>query len=364
MNKVIPFPAPKAQRESVQEEAGLWLARLAEGLSPAQQDALESWLALRPMHREVFLEMAALWDSMESLRGLAALYPLDEYRPRLARRRTRLWVAAAAAVAMIAIVTLFPRVPERLAPAGAVQGTETFQAVHQTAIGEQRSITLPDGSTVVLNTNSSLEVVYGDKARNLFLTRGEAYFTVTRDASRPFRVYAGWRMAEAVGTAFTVLHADPESVEVIVREGKVRLHDLRDSYLPDSLPANVDDLLEGGDKLALEAGDLAAASSIGRPAEKRRIDADQLDIELAWTYGMLLFQDKTLGAVLDEVSRYTTIHLEAAPDILPIAVEGYFPAGDVERLLIALEKNFGIAATRVSEGHIRLHSGTGENDNP
>lgn len=359
MSKVIPFPDTRAQRESVQEQAGLWLARLSEGISPQQQEELESWLAAKALHREVFLEMAALWDSLDSLRGLAELYPLAEYQPRHRQRRFRHW-AAAATIATIFLASLFLAFPRLQAPAGEGQIASTLQEVHQTQVGEQRSIVLPDGSSVVLNTNSSLEVVYTENARNLFLTRGEAYFTVTRDTARPFRVYAAWRMAEAVGTAFTVQHTEPESVEVVVREGQVRLHDLHKSYQPDSLPADMDSLLGSSDNLALVAGDLAAASSNGSPAEKRRIDADLLDIKLAWTHGMLLFQGSTLGEVLDEVGRYTTMQLEATADILPIPVEGYFPAGDVERLLIALEKNFGISATHVSETHIRLHAGLTE----
>lgn len=303
MSKVIRFPAPDNHREAVQDQAGLWLVRVSEGLSPAQEQEIEVWLAARRLHREVFLEMAALWDQLDSLQGLADLYPLSEYRPRCHTHYRKRWVAAVSVVALL-LASLFWVLPEQ-PPAAAEQSLAAWQqqSLHETAVGEQRTVSLPDGSSVVLNTNSVLEVVYTDDARNLFLTRGEGFFTVTPDSSRPFRVYAGWRMVEAVGTIFAVQHTTPESVEVVVKEGRVNLHDLREVFDAATLPNDLEALLAGFRNTPLEAGETAAVTTLDQPMEKRRIDADQLDIKLAWTHGMLLFQSNTLGDVLREVSR-------------------------------------------------------------
>lgn len=360
MSKVIRFPEPANDREAVQEQAGLWLVRVSEGLSPAQEQEIGAWLAARRLHREVFLEMAALWDNLDSLQGLAELYPLSEYRPRSPAYYRKRWVAAASLAALL-LASLFWVLPEQshqAAEQSLAAGQQ--QSLHQTAVGEQRTVNLADGSSVVLNTNSVLEVVYTDNARNLFLTRGEGFFTVTPDSTRPFRVYAGWRMVEAVGTIFAVQHTTPESVEVVVKEGRVNLHDLREVFDAGTLPSNLEALLAGFRNTQLGAGERAAVTTPDQPMEKRRIDADQLDIKLAWTHGMLLFQSNTLGDVLAEVSRYTTTRLEAEPAILSILVEGYFPAGDIERLLVALEKNFAIEAERVAADHIRLHARHGD----
>ena len=73
-----------------------------------------------------------------------------------------------------------------------------------TAVGEQREMQLPDGSMIALNTDSQLEVTYGENYRDVRLLKGEALFEVTRDPARPFIVDAGIRRVEAVGTAFVV----------------------------------------------------------------------------------------------------------------------------------------------------------------
>ena len=93
---------------------------------------------------------------------------------------------------------------------------------YSTAIGKQQLITLNDGSTVLLNTNSQIKVDYSDQARNITLVKGQAHFDVMPNPNQPFNVYAGTGLVKAVGTAFSV-YLQPEIIEVTVTEGTVEL---------------------------------------------------------------------------------------------------------------------------------------------
>jgi len=75
---------------------------------------------------------------------------------------------------------------------------------YTTAVGEQRVITLPDESEVILNTDTSVSIFLSRGKRTVEIARGEAYFKVKRDASRPFEVLTGDGIARAVGTEFVV----------------------------------------------------------------------------------------------------------------------------------------------------------------
>src|SRR5262249_34910418 len=85
----------------------------------------------------------------------------------------------------------------------------------QTALGEQVAVTLPDGSSFKLNTNSRIEIDYSPRSRVIHLRHGEAYFNVAHDARRPFWVHAGDRWIRAVGTAFNI-YVRPAGVQVTV----------------------------------------------------------------------------------------------------------------------------------------------------
>ena len=98
-----------------------------------------------------------------------------------------------------------------------------------TTVGELKSVTLSDGSTVQLNTNSRVEVRFSSAERRVHLTRGEAYFSVAHNPRRPFSVYAANGIVTAVGTAFTVRLREQDAVEVTVEKGRVALSTLSEA---------------------------------------------------------------------------------------------------------------------------------------
>jgi transmembrane sensor len=361
LSNVIQFSGGnKKARELASERAGEFLARLDAGASAEDLERIRLWLAEDPLHQEVFVELAALWDQMTVLSTLSEVFPLKEYARETKRVPMKaIWSLAAAASMVLVIGLVWLLRDPIVATTPVFPEPEGFvQQFHETKIGEQTTIMLPDNTEVILNTNTVIEVVYSEKGRNIFLTRGEGLFTVSKDPSRPFRVYAGNRMIEAVGTTFTVLHTQPDNVSVVVKEGRVNFLRLHAALAPQTLPDNVDEVLYRDENASLIAGESAA--SVGNQTssvEKTQIHPDEIEVKLAWTHGMLLFQGDTLEEVLAEVSRYTTTKLEAEPAIRDMQVEGYFRAGDIDGLLVAMQKNFQIESEKLADDHIVLRAG-------
>jgi len=310
--------------------------------------------------------MAALWDEAMVLSELSEIFPLAKYAPveGRVRRKGALALAASVLLGAVALAGMFAFIDMR---EGAVAETNVVVAApstYETAIGQQSTVTLPDGSTVILNTNTLIEISYSASFRNVYLQRGEGYFEVRKDVSRPFRVHVDTRIVEATGTAFTVQRMEQRGIEVTVTEGSVnlRLHDadpvaapVLGQQQPDAAEQNAAaETVE--ENIPLVAGESATVNEQEDSIEKQQMQREEIEVRLAWRHGMLLFQGEPLDQVLREVSRYTSIQIEADEAIRNIQVGGYFRAGDIDALLVAMRENFNIEAQRTSEDHIQLRA--------
>lgn len=356
-NKVIPFVDPRRSREEIRDQACTWLARLDAGASQADMDRLTRWLAEDPRHVRMFFNMAAMWDKSLIMSELAEVFPLQD-RGKRAGRRTWLMAAAVMCVAVLG---------GGLASWGGFKPWESwwrFEQVYETAIGERLLVELPDGSEITLNTDTRIEVSYSASVRNLVLDRGEGYFNVERDASRPFRVQVGSQVVEAVGTAFTVHHTARKGIEIIVAEGKVNYLPLATENSappePNSSTTSTTAAANIPQAIPLVAGERATVAEGVLELEKTQVAPDELEVRLAWRMGMLVFQGDSLERVIQEVSRYTTIKLEAEESIRDIKVEGLFRAGDIDGLLISMQRNFQIESQVIADGQILLTASTQE----
>jgi transmembrane sensor len=210
MGTIVELP----ERKELAREAAEWLIRLDADTPPSQVElrALGEWLHRSPAHREELESIAALWGRMNILTELAV--PLGHASRATAMRQPRLLLAAMTAV-VIAIGIM-------LARSWAPDPMLETNGLYATAVGQQSIRNPADGSQVMLNTNSQIKVEYGPTSRNVYLLQGEALFTVAKNPQRPFRVYAGSGLIEAVGTAFSV-YLQGTQVDVAVTEGRVRL---------------------------------------------------------------------------------------------------------------------------------------------
>src|SRR5581483_5979713 len=161
---------------------------------------------------------------------------------------------------------------------------------YSTPIGGIESVPIADGSQVTLNTDTRIRVDVDEHQRRVVLDRGEAFFQVAKDPTRPFIVVVGTQRVIAVGTQFSVRREAGE-VQVAVTEGKVRVEDLSSSSLVGT-PENV----------FLTPGSVARANDTGVMVQRRSV-AD-VEAQLSWRSGVLRFRQITLAAAVAEFNRY------------------------------------------------------------
>lgn len=184
---------------AIEDEAAAWVARLdRDHWSEADEAALQAWLAGDRRRQGALLQAQAAWIMLDPKKTAA-----PAHEPGMTRRRL-LVGGGMALVASFAggFVLLNPR--QR----------------YTTDIGEIRRVPLSDGSVAAINTDSQVAVVIEEKVRAIHLEKGEAWFRVAHDATRPFVVEAGRVRVRAIGTAFSVRRRD-RGTDVIVSEGVV-----------------------------------------------------------------------------------------------------------------------------------------------
>jgi transmembrane sensor len=350
MSNLVAFPDHRKARE----EASVWLARLDRGLSTDERSEIQQWLS-DSTHHKGLVDMARLWRGMDVMAVLAELFPFGQSSLNGAGRRgfRGMALAAAAAICIVVLGAIFfaSRSPWTLFDSGST--APRFVAITQgysTEVGETRAITLPDGSSITLNTNSQVSVIYSPHVRDVYLVRGEANFDVAHDSARPFNVHAGRRVLQAVGTAFNVRILSGDNVELTVTEGKVKV-------LPDARSELQQEAQRSAEIALVETTVAAQETAIVQPDVEtvRRLEPAEMDARLAWQRGMLIFQGEPLELVLSEVDRYTNTEFVLADEALRgVRVGGYFRAGDIDGLLIALRENFRIDSRRDAQNRIIL----------
>jgi transmembrane sensor len=356
-NNVVKFTDPRKYREAVREQACAWLSRLDKGASDEDMAQLVAWMEEDAFHTKMLINMAVMWDQSEILSELSEIFHLEEKQAASReRRRHRISFAFGVLVAVAVLASAFVGMKKM----DEWKQSYVLNETYETVVGERRQINLPDGSVVALNTNTRVRFAFDKQERKVFLEHGEGFFTVARDEQRPFRVHAGSRVVEAVGTAFTVQHtAAGRELEVLVTEGKVKFLELaaqnaaatpaaderRDVAEPQAVIDNV---------IPLAAGERLTIAQEAQAIEQDQLAPDEVEAKLAWRVGMLVFQGESLETVLQEVGRYTTLKLEADESIRDIRIDGLFRAGDIDGLLVSMEKNFNVSSQRIGDDQIRF----------
>lgn len=352
MGKVHSF----ASKDAIREEACLWVSRIDRGLTHDEKAQLRLWASTSTTHANELKLAAEFWDETSVLQELSSLFPLQSADTET-KNTWPLAMAVACSTVFIALILTF-----RPAPTQDVETTAVNQSkaptYYTTNIGENRSFTLPDGSVAHLNTDSKVSIDFTAKARRLNLLKGEAHFDVAHDASRPFSVEADTLNITAIGTAFNIALGG-EDVELLVTDGKVLITE-QDVVLSSSDIELLKKPATGNERLIMSSGEKASLSinSVKHiEFEKEDISLAEVQKELAWQQGMLVFQGEHLADVLEEIKRYNDISFELSDQSLSnLQVAGYFKAGDIEGLISTLESNFNIQHERTEPKRIRLFS--------
>src|SRR4051812_31546961 len=214
---LLAFPDARRSRE----QAALWLTRLDRGLAADERNEMRQWLADAGNHKAL-VEMARLWRGMDVMAVLAELFPLSTSRLDRppARSFQSMALAAAAAASIVALLTVFMlgQSPWNLFATARPAPMAVPNEGYATGIGETRVVHPGDGSTITMNTSSAMVVIYAPPARDVYLLRGEAMFSIARDTTRPFYLHAGKRVLEATSSNFNVRIASAERIELTVND--------------------------------------------------------------------------------------------------------------------------------------------------
>jgi len=311
---------------TVEDVAADWFARQRSGdMSAVEQRDLDAWLAADVEHRLVLEGMQRAFAGLEGFRASPELLARREkvrarYRPP--RRTVRRALAACLAVAVLGGGFAW----EALGPG--FKSRAFGDAAYVTGVGERTNVTLPDGSVVTLNTDTVLRTEADGDTRTLHLEKGQAFFRVAKDASRPFVVHAAGRTVTAVGTAFDV-RVEKGEFKVVLVEGKVRVAAPAPSAAERGLGAGtpapkaqqVTEMVAGSELVALDPRNWTVAET-------------NVTVATSWVTGRLTFDNRPLGEVAEELGRYSRRKIIIDdPAIAGETVSGTFEAGDIEGFL-------------------------------
>jgi ferric-dicitrate binding protein FerR (iron transport regulator) len=220
----VTFPFAR-RRERIREEAFTWLERLRRGLRDEQGSELRDWLRRRS-HRACIARVAAQRDRPEDLVVLSQIFEVNPawVEPRQGRSPT---INAAAALMAICIAAL-PLFYTHYSTPGLILGPalegsfmEASGIVYTSGQRALRRVGLPDGTRVVMNRGTRIAVLYSDQSRSVLLVRGEATFTVPRQAFQPFDLTVGDRHFRTMASTFNVRLTSKDAIELAVLEGVV-----------------------------------------------------------------------------------------------------------------------------------------------
>lgn len=324
--------------DNIRAAAQQWFARLmAPDCNAAERTAFELWRAADPANSAAYREVENVWDFSATLRNdpsIAAALQVALIPAPPARAPTRRWwpVLAMAASVLVAVVVYRQSIaPEIVAPVR-----------YATALGKQRTLVLDDGSKVVLDTATELQVQYGKHARRLTLLRGQADFQVQHNSARPFVVNTATGAITATGTKFQV-RVDGGISTVTLLEGQV----LVASQMGEETKTAT---LAPNERLAIDAA--------GKLGPRQQVPEAELASALGWLKGELVVKEWPLQAVVAEMNRYsnTKLRIEDA-SLRDVPISGVFKAGDQQSFALSLEYGWPIRVDqRDADGEIVLHT--------
>lgn len=354
----------------IEELAGRWLAR-RDGPQWSERDEAEfqAWLEQSTAHTVAFVRLEAAWKQAKRLKALSAGVPAGQVPSPKDWQLTPFFDKADSSLAPASGNSGFSKLPDQESEVGnpeppgagafrarrllrAVAATFLLAAVgsvawyfwltgpdYSTPVGGLASVPMSDGSKVTLNTDSQIRVAVTETERRVELQQGEAFFEVAKDPSRPFVVTVGKKQVIAVGTAFSV-RRNGNDVRVAVTEGRVRIEDAAESS---TAPDVVDDKI-----LTLSAGSIARASQASLLVQEKPITEIQSD--LSWRTGYLIFRDLALADAVAEFNRYNIrkIFIED-PTVAAIRVSGKFRSTQFEAFVRLLEEGFPVRAQSVDD---------------
>jgi transmembrane sensor len=310
-------------------EAGVWIARLhGDERDRGLENGFWQWLRANPMNAKAFELATEVWEDTANLRRVIPFAPsvIPKRRLRFPVALSTVATAAASTVVLVILAAIF---------------------VHShgvsTVVGEQRMLSLDDGSRIYLNTATRVVVNYDKRTRKVELEAGEALFDVAKRPNWPFIVTAGDRQVRALGTSF-IVRRDHGRLAVTLVEGRVTVSPSSvadSSSTPDSPnPGAVSYRPSEQQSFTLKAGERLIFIA-GKAAQ---LDSPPLDKATAWRRGQVIFDDTPLSAAVPEMNRYSPVKVIVIerPESATMLINGLFQAGDSASFAQAVAQTYGL----------------------
>jgi transmembrane sensor len=335
-------------RAGIAEQAGDWfVVNDDEPLDARNSAALASWLRASPAHIEEFLGVSAIardlteasTDPEFSLEAILARARVADdpvivpQRNRLARPR----LMATAAIAACALLSLGVLLLWNASQIEQPLEADVVTTLHfATGHGQQLTRILPDRSVLHLDTDSAVNVRYGNSERRVVLLSGQAVFEVAHEADRAFRVIAGSTEVVDLGTQFDV-RLEHDGTVITVVEGRVAVGPRKPAQ--NRLP------------ISMIAGQQIRVSDGEWPAAPTTVDAQRVT---AWLRREIVFDHEPLESVAAEYNRYASKPIEiATPALRGLQVTGVFATDDADAF-IAFLRSLKAVRVEVTDARIRV----------
>lgn len=304
--------------DALKREATAWIVRLTSGSATSDEaDAMIRWRSLSADHERAFVEAAQLWKNLGP-----AVQRKQAPGSFIPTRRTFLAAGSLAACAA--------GVGFGLSEIGVLPPPDALLADYATAIGEQKTVRLPDGSVVTLDGGTSLALNYSDEMRHATLSAGAAFIEVMPTDLRPFSISAGVGRSVTANASFSVNHA---AVGVSVECLKGQVH------------------VECGNTTDLVAGETVSYSEAGID---RKVAMD-VETAAAWRRGLLIFKDRPLADVVADLNRHRRGKvIIARRDLNSQHVSGVFHLERPEEILTQLEATLQVQPISLIGGVVLL----------
>ncbi|WP_431513134.1 FecR domain-containing protein [Variovorax sp. DAIF25] len=311
-----------------------WFVQLSSGVQGAyDQAAFDAWHRAHADHARAWQRLQGVHAPLQAAQGRvtpalarAALRQAANVSSRRRALKTLAWVGAGGGAILL--------VQHRWSDGGPLAGA---LADARTAVGERRRLQLPDGTQLLLNTATSIDIRFDGQERRLLLHAGEIQVSTAHDdQGRPFVVTTRDGTLTPVGTRFVVRRIVSDDAEdgtlLSVSEGAVQV---RTALQPAEQPPT---LVPAGRQLRFTRGGIGAPSALDESAS-------------SWTGGMLTAEGMRLVDFVAELDRYRLGRLRCAPEVAQLRITGSWPLdGDAptERVLASLERQLPVRVSRLT----------------
>lgn len=307
-----------------EKEAIAWFTRMNGRPSPAEHRDFEKWLDTSPENRDAFHNVRLLWQKLSPSGEMSTEEPDGElqeplrkiHQLRAARKFNKTGPLIATCLAFLIAGTWLWLVQPNL--------LEDWNADFVSARGERREIRLADGSRILMDADTALDVDMSDGERHVRLRRGTAFFDVVHSHSA-FVVEAENGEIRVLGTQFDVATREKGRVSVTLASGSIELRNDTNAQ-----------------KLVLKPGESVDYDAQGVGAVRQV----PLEDEMSWHQGRFIFNDARLTDVLAQIERYRTGRIVLLGSALgERRVSGNIPLDDTDQALAAVQASVGFRLT-------------------